>query len=97
LPFCPEFEYYHQNGNFDPQHLTKLIDVTHVLDFDIMGKQKFFALMFSYFLLRMIKPILQQCSNLKRAAVMNGDWLCNNISIAFVVVVMLLAESMIKT
>jgi len=43
-PFCPESEYYHQNGNFDPQHSTKLIDVTHALAFDFMRKQKFFVL-----------------------------------------------------
>ena len=41
LPFFPESEYYHQNGNFHPQHSTKLIDVTHVLAFDIMRKQVF--------------------------------------------------------
>jgi len=44
LLFCPESEYYNQNGNFDPQHSTKLIDVTHVLAFDFMRKQNFFAL-----------------------------------------------------
>ena len=43
-----ESEYYHQNGNFDPQHSTKSIDVTHVLVFHIMRKQKFFALTTSH-------------------------------------------------
>ena len=47
LPFCPESEHYHQNENFGPQHSTKLIDVTHVSDFDFMRKQKFFAFMTS--------------------------------------------------
>jgi len=44
LPFCSESEYHHQNGNIDPQRSTKLIDVTHVLVFDFMRKQTFFAL-----------------------------------------------------
>jgi len=35
LPFCPQSEYYNQNGNSDPQHSTKLIDVTHVLAFHL--------------------------------------------------------------
>jgi len=43
-----ESEYYHQNGNFDPQHSTKSIDVTNVLVFHIMRKQKFFALTTSH-------------------------------------------------
>ena len=42
LTFCPESEYYNQNGNFDPQHSAKLIDVTHVLAFHLMRKQKDF-------------------------------------------------------
>jgi len=41
LPFCPESEYYHQNGNCYSQHSTKLIDVTHVSAFHIMRKQVF--------------------------------------------------------
>ena len=48
LPICPESEYYHQNWNCYPQHSTKLIDVTHVSAFDIMRKQKFFALTTSH-------------------------------------------------
>jgi len=27
LPFCPKSGHYKQNGNFDPQHSAKLIDV----------------------------------------------------------------------
>jgi len=41
LPFCPAPEYNNQNGSFGPQKSTKLIDVTHVLAFDIMQKQVF--------------------------------------------------------
>ena len=47
LPFCPKSEYYHQNGNFHPQHSAKLIDVTHILPIDFMRKQRFIALMTS--------------------------------------------------
>ena len=36
-----ESEYYHQNGNFDPQHSTKSIDVIHVSVFYIMRKKVF--------------------------------------------------------
>jgi len=31
IPFCPESEYYHQKHNIHPQHLTKLIDITLIL------------------------------------------------------------------
>jgi len=41
LPICPESEYYHQNGNFGPQHSTKLIDVTQVLAFRFNAKTGF--------------------------------------------------------
>ena len=47
VPFCPESEYTNQNGNFDPQHPTKLIDVTHVLAFHLIAKTNVFALMTS--------------------------------------------------
>jgi len=40
LPFCPQSEYYHKNGNFGPQHSTKLIGVTHVLAFHLKAKTK---------------------------------------------------------
>jgi len=40
LPIFPESEYYHQNGNYDPQHSKKLIDVTHVIAFHLNTKTK---------------------------------------------------------
>jgi len=47
VPFCPESESNNQNWNCDTQHSAKLIYVTHVLAFDIMQKQIFFAIMTS--------------------------------------------------
>jgi len=49
LPISPESEYYHQNGNFDPQHSAKLIDVYPCLRFSFKSEnKKFLALMTSH-------------------------------------------------
>ena len=44
LSICPEFEYNNQNGNLDPQHSTKLIDVTHVLAIHLNAKTNVFRI-----------------------------------------------------